>query len=153
MTEDIKTLPNTEIWTPGKPETQNLDPRVEEAIDNAVAEMNSDNPQQTILNLQKHVHMSENGVVSALLYGNKPIEYSGEEALVMFNPFANMATPNMLVRAEFIRRVAEKLDVCAADGKLKPVVMLAAPGPRHALNLSKEERQQVQSGELGPAAK
>ncbi|HEU5004799.1 MAG TPA: hypothetical protein VFT49_01795 [Candidatus Saccharimonadales bacterium] len=143
----------TELWTPGKPETQNLDPKLEKAIGDVVREMNRADAHQTLHDLQRQVRMSENSVVTAMLYGRNRSEYSDNEAMVMFNPFANMATPNMLVRAEFIRRVAKEMGVTDDKGKLKPVIMIAAPGPGHGLRLTQADREEIEHGNLGPAAK
>ena len=72
----------------------------------------------------------------------------------MFNPFANSATDNMLVRAEFIREVAKSANIRDETGKLKPVIMLASPGVHGSkLNLDRDEKRQIRHGDLGPAAK
>lgn len=100
------------------------------------------------------VERSDNGIAFAILKGERPEEYSSTEALVTFNPFGNTASPNMLVRAEFIREVAYFANIRDGQGKLKPVIMLAAPGVKGSkLKLSKEERKEIKKGELGPAAK
>ncbi len=139
----------TEIWTP-TPELSQLD----EPIQRALYEMNQQNPDQLIDTLKQSVEHSEGGVTFAMLKGENPSDYSDAEALVVFNPFANAATPNMLVRAEFIREVAKYSDVRDVDGKLKPVVMLASPGLGGSkLRLTKEERCELKQGELGPAAR
>lgn len=140
----------TEIWTPG---SENFD--FGEAIEDARRRMNSKNPERLIYDLKKCVHESESGIVYAILRGEHPEEYSGEEAIVMFNPFANTATANMLVRAEFIREVAKSANIYDEKGKLlKPVIMLASPGIHGShLRLTKHDRRQISRGELGPAAK
>jgi pimeloyl-ACP methyl ester carboxylesterase len=138
----------SEIWTP-KSESFEL----EEPIERARADINSQDSKQMIDQLQKKVEKSQSGVVFAVLNGERPQEYSNEEALVMFNPFANAATANMLVRAEFIREVAKYADIRATDGKLKPVVMLASPGLGGSnIKLTKEQRTEIKKGELGPFA-
>lgn len=138
----------TELWTPGT-EVSGLD----ESIQRALYEMNQQNPGQLIDSLKRSVERSGSGVVYAMLKGENPSEYSDTEALVLFNPFANAATPNMLVRAEFIRRVAKYSNIRAADGKLKPVIMLASPGlGGSSFRLTEQELSEVEEGELGPVA-
>ena len=139
----------TELWAPDSEEFDLGTP-----IHRALEEMNGKDPSQLISSLEKSVEHSERGVAYAILKGDNPGEYSDSEALVMFNPFANAATPNMLVRAEFIRTVAKFSDVRDAQGKLKPVVMLASPGSNgSSLRLTRDERQELRRGELGPAAR
>jgi hypothetical protein len=139
----------TEIWTP-----EDSSFSYGEAIEQARLEMNSKNPDQLIHELKRQVKRSDNGIVYATLKGNKPEEYSETDAMVTFSPFANTATANMLVRAEFIRTVAEKSGVTDAHGKLKPVIMLAAPGIYGSrLRLNHAEKNQIRSGDLGPAAR
>lgn len=139
----------TELWTPDA-ETFELGAPIHQALD----EMNSKDPTHLIDSLQRSVEHSESGVAYAVLKGEQPGEYSDSEALVMFNPYANAATPNMLVRAEFIREVARFSDVRDGQGKLKPVVMLASPGIEgSSLRLSRDERHELRKGELGPAAR
>ncbi len=135
-------------------ETWQLDEPLEPYITKARSEMNRKDPKKLIEDLQRQVKKSENGITYAVMKGENPEEYSDSEALVMFNPFANAATPNMLVRTEFLREVAKYADIRDADGKLKPVVMLASPGIKGStLKLSSDERQQIREGDLGPAAK
>jgi hypothetical protein len=126
----------------------------DEAIEKALQEMNQKNPGELIDNLQRQVESSQGGVAYAILKGEKPEEYSSTEALVMFNPFANAATPNMLMRTEFLREVAKFSDVRDSDGKLKPVVMLASPGINGSkVKLSRQEKKEVKKGDLGPVAR
>ncbi len=147
-TESEQFIPS-EIWTPTHEHSE-----LDEPIQRALNEMNLKNSGQLIDSLKQSVEHSKLGVSFAVLKGENPSEYSDSEALVMFNPFANAATPNMLVRAEFIREVAKYSDVRDADGKLKPVVMLASPGlAGSSLRLTREERQGLRKGELGPAAR
>lgn len=147
-TEPLPFTP-TELWMPDS-ESFNLDEPIRRALD----EMNGKNPAQLIDSLEKRVEHSESGVAYAVLKGDTPGEYSDSEALVMFNPYANAATPNMLVRAELIREVARFSDVRDTEGKLKPVIMLASPGINgSSLRLSRDERQELRKGELGPAAR
>ena len=139
----------TELWTPDA-ETFDLGAPIHQALD----EINGKHPGHLIETLQKSVEHSESGIAYAVLRGDNPGEYSDSEALVMINPFANAATPNMLVRAEFIREVAQFSDVRDAQGKLKPVVMLASPGINGSkLRLTRDERHELRSGELGPVAR
>lgn len=149
MTAETPAFTPTEIWTPSS-EYSNLD----QPIQDTLYEMNQLNPDKLIHSLRQKVEKSKGGVSYAVLNGTDPSEYSDSEALVIFNPFATVATPHALVKAEFVRRVAKKSNVCDADGKLKPVVMLASPGLRgSSLNLTREERRDIRSGELGPAAR
>ncbi len=135
-------------------ETWELDESLEPSILKAREEMNRLDSKALIVELQRSVQHSENGITYSVLSGDKPEEYSSVEALVMFNPFANAATPNMLVRAEFIRRVAKIADVRGTDGKLKTVIMLASPGiGGSSLSLDKKDRKKIRTGDLGPAAK
>lgn len=141
----------TKIWRP----EEVTDPLLDEAVTQAVYEMNQENPGELIDSLQKNKEVSENGVAFSVLKGENPAKYSDTEALVLFNPFANTISPNTLVKAEFIRRVAEKLEIHDDEGKLKPVVMLASPGiggSSSKLSLGKEERQRIKKGELGIVA-
>lgn len=139
----------TEIWTPKSPEFE-LGPAITEAI----KEINSRDPKKMIEDLGQKIQKSENGIRFAVLDGNRPDEYSQTDALVMFNPFANAATDNMLVRAEFIRLVAKHEDVRDDAGKLKPVVMLASPALGGSkVNLTRKEVDEVIAGELGPVAR
>ncbi len=140
------TIVPTEVWLPGSD--------LEEPFERALHELNQKDPKQLIDTLKQSVEHSENGVAFAVLKGDNPSEYSTTDALVIFNPFANAATPNMLVRAEFVREVAKQTAVCDAEGKLKPVIMLASPGiGGSSLNLTKVEREALKAGELGPAAR
>ncbi len=149
------TNPNTPVFTPTETWTSISElSQLDEPIQRALFDMNQQNPGKLIDTLKQSVERSEGGVTFAMLKGENPSEYSDTEALVIFNPFANAATPNMLVRAEFIREVAKYSDVRATDGKLKPVVMLASPGlGGSTLRLTKEERRELKQGELGPAAR
>jgi len=136
----------TEIW--------HLDEPLEPYILKARRIMNDKDPKQLISQLQQQVKRSKNGITYAVLKGDEPEEYSESEALVVFNPFANAATPNMLVRSEFIREVAKQANIRDGESKLKPVVMLASPGiVGSTLKISKDERHQIRHGDLGPAAK
>jgi hypothetical protein len=140
----------TETWP--NQEHQEIDVAVNAAID----QMNQEDPKKLIEKLKSQVETSEDGIKFALLKGFTPEEageYSDEEAVVMFNPFAGGATPNMLVRTELIRRVAKLMDVRDSKGKLKPVIMLSSPaygGSR--LKLSEAEKQAVKSGDFGSIA-
>jgi hypothetical protein len=139
----------TEIWEPRTPGFD-LEPAIEVAQHN----MNHKNPAELIDKLNASVQRSDSGIVYALLKGEHPGEYSDTDALVMFNPFANTATANMLVRAEFIREVAKESDVRDEAGKLKPVIMLASPGLHGSnLKLNGEDKKQIRKGDLGPAAR
>jgi hypothetical protein len=150
---NIKSIENKpEEFNPS--ETWHLDEMLESPILKAREEMNHKDPKKLIEDLQKEIRHSENGISYAILKGDQPDIYSGTEAIVMFNPFANAATPNMLVRTEFIREVAKIAEVRDEQGKLKPVVMLASPGiGGSSLMLTRDERHQVREGDLGPAAK
>src|SRR6266478_2698267 len=112
-----ETATPTEIWTPND---KNFELGV--AIEDARREMNSRRPDWLIHELRQNIRQSDSGVVYAVLKGSRPTQYSETDALVIFNPFANTATDNMLVRAEFIRRVAEKANVRDDKDKLKPVI-------------------------------
>lgn len=139
----------TEIWTP---RSDNFE--LGEAIDRARYEINRKDPDRLIDELKSSVRRSDNGVVYTVLMGDHPEEYSETDALVMFNPFANTGTSNMLVRAEFIREVAKNADVRDQNGKLKPVIMLASPGIRGSRpKLSGDEKNKIRNGNLGPAIK
>lgn len=145
-----ETFEPTEIWTP---ESNTFDYGA--AIEAARREMNAKNPKQLIAKLKKTVNHSAEGVDYAILKGDNPSEYSSTEALVMFNPFANSASPNMLVRAEFIREAAKFAGVTDDAGKLKPVVMIASPAAFRGskLDLTLEDKSQIRHGDLGPAAR
>jgi hypothetical protein len=113
------TNPNTPVFTPTETWTSISElSQLDEPIQRALFDMNQQNPGKLIDTLKQSVERSEGGVTFAMLKGENPSEYSDTEALVIFNPFANAATPNMLVRAEFIREVAKYSDVRATDGKL-----------------------------------
>jgi hypothetical protein len=135
-----------EIWRVD----EDLVPSVQAARD----EINRLDSERLLAGLKNEVKTAENGVVYAVLTGDNPQEYSDEEALVIFNPYANAATPNMLIRSEFIRRVAKHSEVRDSYGKLKPIVMLASPALGGSkLRLSRDEKKEVRAGNLGPAAK
>lgn len=137
-------VPN-EVWR--------IDDSLEGPIERARYNMNQKDSEALLHGLQNQVETAENGVKFAILRGQNPAEYSDREALVVFNPYANAATPNMLIRCEFIREVAQACDIRDEDGKLKPVIMLASPAMGGSkVKLSREERKIVSSGDLGPAA-
>jgi hypothetical protein len=90
----------------------------------------------------------------SLMGGSDSSEYSATDALVMFSPHAHGLTPNMLVRGEFTRRVAEKKNVRDQEGKLKPVIVVANPGIRGSnFKLTRAEGWKVRNGDLGPVAR
>ncbi len=134
----------TEIWTPD----------LESDFDRIRREVNSEDPEVLLSSLMKKVEQTDNGIVYAVLDGNTPGEYSITDALVIFNTFAAGATPIALAKAEIIRRVAKEAGIRDAEGKLKPVIMLANPniinGSKFAL--SKEEKKEVKAGDLGSIA-
>jgi pimeloyl-ACP methyl ester carboxylesterase len=139
----------TEVW---QPDTEGF--VYEEAIEHALRAINQKNPLQLVENLITSVERSEQGAVFAVLKGEQSSEYSSSDAAVMFNPFANGASPNMLIRAEFIREVFKYADIRDAEGKLMPVAMLAAPALNGSnLNLSREDKDAIKQGELGPFAR
>jgi hypothetical protein len=139
----------TEIWTPDEDGFE-----LEEPIELARLSINQKNSQELINNLKSQVKKSESGVRYAILRGEKPAEYSNTEAAAMFNLHANGATSNMLVRSEFLREVFRFADVRDEEGKLLPLIMLAAPGYRGSnLKLSSEAKKQTKNGELGPLSK
>src|SRR3989344_2358589 len=140
----------TEIW---HPELAGFE--FGKAITTARQAMNNKNPKQLIQELKKAVRRSDNGIMYAVLTGKNDAEYSKTDALVLFNPFANTATANMLVRTEFIREAAQKADIRDEQGKLKTVIMLASPGFYRGsdIKLSKEEKQRVRNGDFGPTAR
>jgi hypothetical protein len=145
-------MPNLETTDFKPTEVWDLDDEIDEPTEKALYEMNQKTPKALIHNLEQKVTTYE-GVTYAVLQGNGPDQYSHTDALVIFNPFANAATANMLVRAEFVREVAKYNDVRDEMGKLKPVIMLASPGIHGSqLRLTAEERHQVRDGKLGPAA-
>jgi hypothetical protein len=139
----------TEIWTPDVDGFE-----LEELIEQARLSINQKNPQELINNLKSQVKKSERGVRYAILSGEEPAEYSSNEAAVMFNPHANGATPNMLVRSEFLHEVFRFAEVRDDEGKLLPLIMLAAPGYMGSnLKLSSDAKKQIKNGELGPLSK
>jgi hypothetical protein len=139
----------SEVWA-----SDSNNPALTEAIEKTRLEMNQKNPDQLINTLKKEVKHSDSGIVYAVLKGEHPEEYSDTDALVMFNPFANTATPNMLVRSEFIREVARFSNIRDEEGKLKPLIMLASPGLHGSrLTLNHEDKKRIRKGNLGPAAK
>lgn len=148
MPETEVTKP-TEIWSANKPSFE-----FGSSIEKARDEMNRKNPEELIHDLRHNVKRSDQGIVYAVLKGNTPqeqSEYSSSDALVMFNPFANTATANMLVRAEFIREAAKFSNVRDEAGKLKPVIMLAAPGLHGTkMQLDFSEKRLIRKGYLGP---
>src|SRR5579862_304843 len=138
-----------EIW---EPRTPSFD--VDSAIHAAKESLNNQDPARLIAQLKAEVLRSPSGIVYAVLKGESPEEYSDTDAIVTFNPFANTATANMLVRAEFIRQVAKDADVRDENGKLKPVIVLSSPGLHGSkLHLTRKEKQEVRSGDLGSAAR
>jgi hypothetical protein len=146
---NTKTFEPTETWIPNSEGFE-----LGEAIEQARRSISEKDPAQLIHELRQHVERSDNGIVYAVLKGEQPEIYSDSDALVMFNPFANTATPNMLVRAEFIREVAKQADVRDDNGRLKPVIMLASPGIFGSrLHLTKNDKSEIRKGNLGPVAK
>lgn len=149
ISQDSEKFQPSEVWTPS---SNNFE--LEPSILSARQIMNNKNPARLIESLKSDVRQTDRGIIYAVLKGDKPEEYSTTDALVSFNPFANTATANMLVRAEFIREVAKQAEVRDEDGKLLPVIMLASPGLHGSrLKLSNGEKKQLRKGELGPAAK
>ena len=145
LREQLNTYKPTEIWAP--------DMELDEPILRAVEQMNRQDTKLLQERLKKQVHKSENGVVYALVNGDNPIEYSLSSAMVMFNPYANCATPNMLRRAEFIRLVAREYGITDANGQYLPVIMLANPGIKGSkLSLDDTDREKISHGDLGPFA-
>jgi hypothetical protein len=139
----------TETW----PNTEHQ--YIDVAVNDAINDMNKEDPSKLIAGLMAQVKTADNGISYAILKGSdlEARGYSDEEAVVMFNPFAGGATPNMMVRVELIRRIAKKLDVRDAKGKLKPVIMLASPAfGGSSLALSKEELEAIKSGDFGSVA-
>jgi hypothetical protein len=118
----------TEIWTPDVDGFE-----LEELIEQARLSINQKNPQELINNLKSQVKKSERGVRYAILSGEEPAEYSSNEAAVMFNPHANGATPNMLVRSEFLHEVFRFAEVRDDEGS--------------------DAKKQIKNGELGPLSK
>ncbi|PJE65653.1 hypothetical protein COU91_00530 [Candidatus Saccharibacteria bacterium CG10_big_fil_rev_8_21_14_0_10_47_8] len=150
MTSTEKVV-NKNFFTPN--EVWRIDDSLEEPIEHARYNMNQKDPEALLHELQEQVRTAENGVKFAVLRGQNPAEYSNREALVIFNPYANAATPNMLIRCEFIREVAQTCGVRDEAGKLKPVIMLASPAMGGSkIKLTREERKIVSSGNLGPVA-
>lgn len=135
----------TEIWTPD----------TESVFQSIRDEINAENPDKLLDSLKRKVETTENGIVYAVLDGDEPGEYSNTEALVVFNTFAAGATPVALAKAEVLRRVAKEEDRRSSDGLLMPVIMLANPNVLNGskIKLSKEDKEQLRSGELGPMAK
>lgn len=149
----MKASPSAETASFNPVEQWDVTDPVDQNTQQVIAEMNAIEPKKLVDELTREVKEAPNGIKYAVLRGNNPEKYSDTDALVMFNPHANTATPNMLVRAELIRRVAEKENVVDAQGKLKPVIMLSSPGiGGTSLELTKEERRFLRCGEFGPAA-
>ncbi len=136
----------TEIWTPNKTEFY-----LEPAILAARESMNRENTDELIHKLLSKVER-DNGLAYAVLNGDSPAEYSSTDAIVMFDTFSVGPSANRLARAEFIRRVAKQAGVTDSDGKFKPVIFLASPGPGSNLHLSPEQRRGLKNGEMGIAA-
>jgi hypothetical protein len=137
-------------------ETWNVDDAPDADIAQVIQEMNGENPKKLIDGLTQKVEQADNGVRIAVLNGggSEASEYSTTDALVMFNPYANGLTPNMLVRGEFVRRAAKKKDVRDDEGKLKPVLAVASPGIKGSNpKLTDAEMQKIRMGNLGPVAR
>lgn len=137
-------------------ETWNVEDAPDADIAQVVQEMNGENPKELIDGLTQKVEQADNGVRIAVLNGggSEASEYSATDALVMFNPFANGLTPNMLVRGEFVRRVAKEKDVRDDEGKLKPLVVVGSPGIKGSNpKLTDGEMQKIRMGNLGPVAR
>jgi pimeloyl-ACP methyl ester carboxylesterase len=139
----------TEVWFPDVEKFE-----LEEPIIQARNSINQNDPNKLISDLKSQVEISDNKVTYAVLKGEEPEEYSQTHAAAMFNPYANGASSNMLVRSEFLREVFRFSDIRDEDGKLLPVIMLAAPGVEGSnVKLNKDEKEQIRRGELGPLAK
>jgi hypothetical protein len=121
-------------------------------------EMNQENPKELLEKLRKEIKHTEGGVNFAVLRGDNPEEYSSTDALVIFNQFGISPNDSSLVRAEFVRRVAREADVHDDEGKLKPVILLGSPSHDYGsafgrgLKLTKNEKEVVKNGQLGPYA-
>jgi pimeloyl-ACP methyl ester carboxylesterase len=139
----------TEIWTP-----ESNDLTYGDVIETARRAINQKRPKELIYDLNISVDHSSEGVAFSMLQGEHPAEYSNTDAFVMFNPYANGATSNMLLRAEFLREVFKAANIRDDQGKLLPVIMIASPGVNGSnLKLKREDKKAIAQGELGPFAK
>lgn len=145
MSNEFNQFKPTETWS--------LNDQLDEALSRTVYEMNQIDHGLLINDLRAKVRTAGNGVVYAVLKGEEPSEYSDSEAMVMFNPFALTATDSMLIRSEFIRRLAKRSNIRDSKGNLVPVIMLASPGADGSqFGLSTQERRRIRKGEFGPMA-
>jgi len=137
----------SEVW--------NVDDKLDEPIERARWEMNAKDTAQLVDSLRHKLQRSDKGVAYAVLDGDRPQDYSTTEAMVYFDSLSVGPSANRLVKAEFIREVAAHSDLEGARdtrGKLKPVILIASPGPGSDLRLNSEERKQIKKGDFGPAA-
>jgi hypothetical protein len=145
-------MPETS-FTPTK--EWNVTDELSPSVSDAIWDINQESPRQLISDLLTHEQRSKRSIKHSVLVGNNPGEYSATDALVIFNPFANGLTPNMLVRGEFVRRVAKFRGVTDDEGKYKPVILLANPDLRdcNLRYIDKTDTELVRQGEFGPHAK
>lgn len=149
-----------ELWTPDQIwRPYDHDYEVEAPIQRAVERMNGREYGELVNDLRSRVEYYrpderyEQGMAMAVLDGGNPEAYSTTDALVLFNPFANGATDNMLIRSEFVRLCAEESEVRDEDGKLLPVVMVASPSQTSELHLSQNEELEIkESGNFSDVA-
>ncbi len=77
---------------------------------------------------------------------------SETDAIVMFSTFATRIDRNMALRGKFCDSVFRASDIVDAQGRPLPLVFFGAPAGSATYPLSREQRSQVNSGDLGPAA-
>lgn len=142
------------LWTP--------DNHTSLAVETARRNMNNTSYEILLDNLQKLVETDvSNGISFAILNSSdlkenpqslsKRVKYSKDEAIVLFNPFANALTPNALVKAEFIRQVAQNLGITDDRGDFKPLIVIASPGFRGSnVYFTSDQRQRLKDGDFEP---
>lgn len=133
-----------ELWRPNTAEFDFDDP-----VRAGIEQMNRRDYHELVSDLRAKIEYFlpderyEAGMTFAVLTGENPDDYSASEAIVSFNPYANGATDNMLIRHEFIRLCAENAGVRDEDGKLLPVIMIASPSVSSELVLDESQLRTI----------
>lgn len=78
---------------------------------------------------------------------------SNTEAMVMFNPYTNGMTDNMMLRGEFIRMAAEKSGITDENGDSLPLMILASPALGSRVKMNSEEWMDTARGNLEVVSK
>ncbi len=78
---------------------------------------------------------------------------SGDEAVVHFNPFANGMTDNMLLRAGYLKKAFDGLDISDKQGQSLSLITLSAPSGSHRIKLQKHHHKATAKGDFTSLAR